>query len=78
MAAETLEFAPRESQVVGVENTLPILLVTAKDAARMLSIGDTTLRRLVAAGDIHPVRLIDDPRYRVDEIKDLIARRTEA
>lgn len=51
------------------------LLVTAKDAARMLSIGERTLARLTAAGEMPCVHIGKSLRYDVADLREFIARR---
>lgn len=46
-------------------------LVSQAEAARMISMSRFTIRRLVAAGKLHPVRILGATRYRVDELRGL-------
>lgn len=51
------------------------LLVTARDAARLLSIGERTLARLTAAGEMPCVHIGKSLRYRVATLQDFVAQR---
>lgn len=70
--------------MLSAEETKPLfplesdrLLVTAREAARLLSIGERTLARLTAAGDIPVTRLTAKSiRYNVQYLRDFIASRT--
>jgi hypothetical protein len=69
-----IEFAPGTTA-----RTVPILLVSRRDAARMLGIGVSKFYEVTRAGGLHPVRLFPTatPLYRVDEIQELIERKTQ-
>ena len=54
----------------------PVLAVSARDAARMLSIGQTKLRELCKTGQLNPIYLFLDrgPRkFLVSELRDFLA-----
>ncbi len=46
-------------------------LVSQAEAARMISMSRFTIRRLVAAGKLHPVKVLGATRYRVSELHQL-------
>lgn len=47
----------------------PALLVNQATAARLLSVSRFTIRRMVAEGTLHPVRVRGAVRYRRDELE---------
>lgn len=54
----------------------PALAVSAREAARMLSIGQTKLRELCTTGQLNPIYLFSDrgPRkFLVSELRDFLA-----
>lgn len=51
----------------------PVLAVTARDAARMLSIGQTKLRELCISGELKPIYLFSDRGPRKFLVSDLEA-----
>ena len=51
-----------------------VRLVDALQAGRMLSLSRTSIYSLVAAGELHPIRLGRASRFRVTEIDDLVRR----
>ena len=54
----------------------PTLAVSAREAARMLSIGQTKLRELCKTGQLNPIYLFSDrgPRkFLVSELRDFLA-----
>ena len=45
------------------------LMVSQAEAGRMLSVSRWTIRNMVAAGKLHPIRVMSAPRYSVEELK---------
>ena len=54
-----------------------VRLVDARQAGKMLGLGRTSIFSLVAAGELHPLRLGRVNRFRIDEIDQLIRRASE-
>jgi len=59
------------------EQVSPKLLSYAATAT-VLGVGERTVKRLVAAGDLTPVRIGGSSRVRVEDVDDYIARLTES
>ncbi len=58
--------------------TMTPRLLTYAATATVLGVGERTVKRLVAAGDLTPVRIGGSSRVRVEDVDDYIARLTES
>lgn len=58
-------------------STVPPQLVSYADAARILGVGQSTVKRLVRAGDLTAVHILGSARLQVAEIELYITRLTE-
>jgi len=62
---------------VGVNGVaVPLLLVDARRAARLLSVSAGTVRNLMARGELRPVRVGRRVLFSVEELRRFIASRT--
>ena len=57
---------------------MPPLLLTIEAAAAALSVNPTTVRRMLAAGDLHPVRVRRAVRVSVADLNAYVARQMPA
>jgi hypothetical protein len=88
LAAETQE-ATDKSAAAGPATQRPraselpetsCLLLSRRDAARMLGISIAKFSQIVTTGELRQVRLVPggDPQYRADDLAELVERKTEA
>lgn len=61
-----------------LENKPTALLANQADAGRLLSCSRFTIRRMVQAGQLHPVTVRGCVRYRVEELEAVAAGKTVA
>ena len=55
----------------------PRTLLRIADVAQLLGIGRTSVYRLIASGDLHPIRVQQRRRFRPEEIDDYLERNRE-
>ena len=57
--------------------TTPPLLVSIRDATRLLSLSRSTIYELIWQGEFHPVRIGRCVRLRFEELESFVERRLE-